>query len=288
VKPVILSVGNCLVEYFLGGVRDLSVGTEYFEYVASRGGAALGREPLDPQILARCRLLIEETSPWQRMLSGDERAQLPATCKRITVPTLHVNSLWPLMVADPRNKPIPPVMPWGVIPFTHGDRLALDIMEREADPARRLEAYLATDLSTVVDLARHHQLSVDSMFAAEAGCDVRVAAYVVSNFREKRLFYMQNHASSELMGFALLQILGHPAILEISGRPLHEAVESVEAWKERNLAALATEAAPIHPAVAAYFDLKWYRADLRYPWQHIEYTFEQWLEFYFAYEAPAS
>jgi Polysaccharide biosynthesis enzyme WcbI len=282
VKPVILGAGSCILGHFLDGVRDLYVGTEEFDYVMSPGQASEGRDPLSPEILSRCRLLLEEASPWYRMLSDDERAQLPESCTQILVPTIHFNSLWPLMATDPRSIP-QPGLPWGMIPFSRGDRLAQAIMRTETDPEKQLARYFATDLSKVVNIARNHELELNNMFVREENCDVKVAAYICANFREKRLFYTHHHPTAELLTFALIQIIGHPAVRAIGRKRLPAVIDGVREWVESRHAFVA-EAAPIHPAVAKHFDLPWYREDMQYPWQGVDYTFEEWIRFYFSYE----
>lgn len=285
-KPVILAAGSCIVENLMIGVRDLSVGSEYFEFVMSLGAATGGRLPLSASVLSRCRLLIEEASPWVRMLSEDERSQLPGDCKQILVPTIHFNSLWPLMAIDPRNA-AEPNFPFGRIPFDRGDRLALDIMRRETDPAKRVATYFGTDLSSVVDIGRHHALELENMFALERNCDVRMAAYIATNFRETRLFHTHHHPGPEVMTFALMQLLAHPAILECTSKPLATALAGLPAWAEVVRANFEIETAPIHPTVAEFFDLAWYRDDMTFRSRDREFTFKEWIEFYFAYEPAA-
>jgi Polysaccharide biosynthesis enzyme WcbI len=286
VSDVIMAAGSCILGHLLEGVRDLYVGTDEFEYVMSPGQAVAGREPLDPAVLSRCRILIEEASPWYRMLSDEERAQLPETCTQILVPTIHFNSLWPLMATDPRSVPLPHA-PWGMIPFSRGDRLAQHIMKTESDPERRLQAYFSTDISKVVNIARNHELEVNNMFTREENCYVRIAAYVCANFRERRLFYTHHHPTPDLLSFALLQVLGHPAVRAVGRKRFSSVIDAVPDWVASRHAFVG-EAAPIHPAVARHFALPWYREDMVYPWQGVDYTFEEWVAFYFAYEPPAA
>jgi hypothetical protein len=169
-----------------------------------------------------------------------------------------------------------------MIPFSRGDRLAQAIMRTETDLEKQVAQYFATDLSKVVNIARNHELELNNMFAREENCYVKVAAYVCANFREKRLFYTHHHPTADLLTFALIQILGHPAIRAIGRKRLPAAIDGVREWVESRHEFVA-EAAPIHPAVARHFDLPWYRDDMRYPWQGVDYTFEEWIRFYFSY-----
>ena len=186
-RVLIVGAGSCIIQAILNHFATIPGLDERAEFHLSQIVAG-GRAPVPPEVLVRCGILIEEAAPWQGSgtLSDGERALLPESCTRVTVPTLHFNSLWPLMAEDPRNVPEPGA-PYGRIPFGMGDRLALKIMQTVADPAGQRAAYDATEFTSVVNLARSHELEVRNCFAREQGCDVRVAGYVMSHFREKRL-----------------------------------------------------------------------------------------------------
>lgn len=279
-KPAILAAGSCLLGHFLNAVRDLALGAEDFEYAVfprSSGARALR---LRPELLMRCRVLIEETSPWHRTVSPAERALLPSDCRIIRVPTIHFNSLWPLMCADPRNEPSL-CFPAGMLPFSRGDRLALKIMETEADPQRGVRKYFETDLEAFVDLDRAHELETVNLFAREANCDIRLAAYVTEHFTTSRLFLMHHMAGRQVMTFALAQILSHPSIFEQKAFPLARAIQSVPRWLSQ--VAHAPAQSPVHPGVARHFGLTWYRDDMRFIWRASSFTFREWIEFYFRF-----
>ena len=220
---LIVGAGSCIIEAVLKHFRSIPGLDERAELHLSQILPG-GRSPVPADLLARTGILIEEAAPWQGSgtLTAEERAGLPSSCTTITVPTLHFNSLWPLMVEDPRNVPEPGA-PYGRIPFGMGDRLALKVMQSVADPAARRAAYEATDLATVVNLARSHELEVRNCFAREQGCDVRVAGYVMSHFREKRLYYTHNHPTGELMYFVLAQLFAVP-IDDLPGGSGHAAL----------------------------------------------------------------
>lgn len=242
-----------------------------------------GRPKVAPDLLARCSVLIEEAAPWQGSgtLTAEERALLPAGCATITVPTLHFNSLWPLMTEDPRNKPEPGA-PYGRIPFGMGDRIGLKLVQSEPDPARRRAAYDATALRSVVNLARSHELEIRNCFAREQGCDVRVAAYVMANFREKRLFYTHAHPTGELMYFVLAQLYALPALRDILKLPYDQLITGARVWADTSNV-FGGEEAPIHPEVATHFGLGWWQQDMRYSWLDQARTFDQWIDWYLTY-----
>ena len=286
-KPVIIGAGSCIIEAILkqfGEVPGLLDKVDLHLSQIVPGGRGL--VPVD--ILARATILIEEAAPWQGAgtLSDAERASLAEGCTTITVPTLHFNSLWPLMTEDPRNQPEPGA-PYGRIPFGMGDRIALKIVQSEPDPTKRRALYDAVDLASVANLARSHELEIRNCFAREHGCDVRVAAYVMANFREKRLFYTHAHPTGELMYFLLAQLYAVPELRDLIKRPYDQLLAGARTWADTSNV-FAGEDAPIHPKVAAYFGLKWWRPDVRYRWMEQDRTFDEWVEWYLTYTPNAA
>ena len=285
-RPIVLGAGSCLIGHFLRGLKELS-NNDSFEFVSSN--TAFGdRAPVPDDQLSRCALVIEEASPWKkyRCLSDEEIDKIPASCPTVLVPTIHFNSLWPLLVHDPRNVP-EEGLPWGRFPFSMGDRLALRVRETEPDPNRWLQVYMSTDVSSVVNLKRNHELELYDMFAREEGCDIHIAAYVASNFRRSKLFFTHHHPTAELLTFALTQILAHSAVAPILARERTAAIDGVSAWVERERIGVG-EDSPVHPGIAAFFGLQWYRPDATYQWLGQTYTFEEWADYYLHYEPPVA
>ena len=281
-KPVLLGAGSCIIEAILGHfTRTPGVADAVELHLSQTVGG--GRPPVDPGLLSRCSIVIEEAAPWQGSgtLTKAERALLPEACTTITVPTLHFNSLWPLMTEDPRNQPEPGA-PYGRIPFGMGDRIALKIVQSEPDPARRRALYDATDWRRTVNLARSHELETRNFFAREQGCDVRVAAYVLAHFRDRRLFYTHAHPTGELMYFVLAQLYALPALRSAIGLPYDTLIQAARLWSETSNV-FRGEEAPVHPAVAAHFGLRWWHADLQYAWLNTQRSFDAWITWYLTY-----
>ena len=278
-KPVIIGAGSCIIEAVLKQFAEVPGLLDKVDFHLSQIVPG-GRVPVPPNILARATILIEEAAPWQGSgtLTGEERGLLAETCTTITVPTLHFNSLWPLMTEDPRNQPEPGA-PYGRIPFGMGDRIALKIVQSESDPAKRRALYDAVDLASVANLARSHELEIRNCFAREQGCDVRVAAYVMSHFREKRLYYTHNHPTGTLMYFVLAQLYALPAIRDLVKRPYDQMVTAAQKWAIASNV-FGGEEAPVHPKVAAHFGLQWWHPDHRYPWMDQQRNFSDWIDWY--------
>jgi acyl carrier protein len=281
-RPVIIGAGGCIIQTILQQFATIPGLTDKVDLHMSQITAA-GRSALAPDLLERCVVVIEEAVPWQgwRVLEPDEKRQLPASCITASVPTLHFNTLWPLMTEDPRNVPEPNA-PYGGGPFGMGDRVALKLVQTLPREARRA-AYDASDVLTIANLARYHDLETHNFFMREQDCSVRVAAYVMAHFHEKRLFYTNAHPTGELMYFVLAQLYGIPAISDLIDLPYDDLVSRAKAWSVESYVFVGEEA-PIHPAVATYFGLNWWHRDLRYEWLNERRSFDEWIDFYLTYE----
>ncbi len=247
-----------------------------------------GRTPVDREVLSRCSLLIVEASPWKKYhaLTDAEQLHLPASCRTVRVPTIHFNSLWPLMTTDPRNVPDPPRAPWGLFPFAIADRLALNIIRAIENPGDRLASYLAVDINFVVNIGRNHEIEASDMISRERDCDIQVADYVIANFRRRRLFYMFHHPTEEFMTFIVMQLLSLAAVGATVGGAGQADPSVVQRWMSRKRPFYGQ--APIHPAVAEHFELEWYDPDTKYQWLGGPYTFNEWTEFYLNYDEKAA
>ena len=164
-------------------------------------------------VLRRCTLLIEQNYPLgssAALFSATERAALPGDCTTLRVPLVGFNSLWPLVCVATCARAEPSDYPWGRYPLPFNDRLALKILESRLDPEKRVAAYHATDVNSVVDLGRFHEIQAQQMIENERTCDVRIAPYVLTHFREKRLFLEHHHPSPALTRLHMLaQLFTH-------------------------------------------------------------------------------
>jgi capsular polysaccharide biosynthesis protein len=282
-RTLVIGAGSCIMQALLAHFRTINSLEGHVDFVLSQNMAG-GRAKVPDEELARCAILIEEAAPWQGSgtLSAEERAVLPASCITVTIPTLHFNSLWPLMTQDPRNVPETGA-PYGRIPFGMGDRIALKIVKSVKDPSARRAAYDATELPKTVNIARSHELEVRNFFAREQGCDVRVAAYVLAHFRETRLFYTHAHPTGELVYFMLAQLFAIPVIRDLIRESYEDLMLAARRWIDAaNI--FRGEEAPVHPAVAEHFGLKWWHRDMNYTWQNQVWTFNSWIDWYLTYD----
>jgi hypothetical protein len=116
-------------------------------------------------------------------------------------------------------------------------------MRQYSDPEEVFRRYVDTDLRTIVDLDRWHEMALAEIAAADKRTDLPFGRLFESNFRSQRLFDTLNHpahvlqelVSHALMGFILEDDTPLPSTI-----PEHQAIQI-----------------PIHPQVIEHFKLEW-------------------------------
>ena len=278
-KRTIVSVGSCVTGHLLEALAIFPGLTEQYELHASTEGAS-GRLPVQKSVLGRCTLLIEQDYPLgsAALFSDTERTALPGDCTTLRVPLVGFNSLWPFVCVDPRNAPSAEY-PWGRRPVPFNDRLALKILESPLDPEKRVAAYHAIDINSIVDLGRFHEIQAEQMIESERNCDVRIASYILTHFRQKRLFFTHHHPSPALVLYILAQLFAHPLFAPFRPGTVESMLRTLSAWLLQRHPFVGEEA-PINPQVARFFELTWWFPDLVYHLQGRAFTFDEWLADY--------
>jgi hypothetical protein len=265
---VVLAVGGftvaAIIEQF-AGVPELASANEL--HLRRRGAT------IPPDLLARVTVLIEEIDSDGATLADADRALLTPGCATITVPACRLPTLWPLMLQDPRTLP-----DGSRIPAALGDRLALAMVQNEGDPSRRRAHYQDADVPAMLNLAALFERDAADCFAREAGCDIRVAAYVLSEFPRTRLFHTHERPTSRLAFFVLAQVLALPPIRALSPLPYRELLRRARDWSEETSFG-AEEQAPVHPRVATFFGVGWTAPNLRYATPAGWRTFDEWVDY---------
>ena len=108
------------------------------------------------------------------------------------------------------------------------------------------------------DLDEAHAAEAQAMFRREAGCDIRIAAFVLSRFRAELLFHSAIHPAAPVLEHVMAQLLGHPAIRDLVDAPFDALLRAVAPGLT---GVFADARAPVAPAVAAHFALRWWSAE---------------------------
>ena len=263
-RPVLLGIGGHLVSALvkqLGAVPGLA-GKVDFHLSPDMPG---GRPRASPEVLARAILVLDEDGA----MDTAERAALPASCPVLRLPRLEFASLWPLMAEHPARGAAVPAVP---APF--GDRIALGVLRSGTAPAQRQAAYDAVAPGRLFNLDAAHDDEAREMFRREAGCDIRIAGFVLSRFRNERLFHSAVHPAAPLLLQVMAQLLGHPALSALAEDTVDAQLRAIAPGLE---AVFADAQAPVHPAVAAHFALNWWSPTLRYRQGPTERDFAGWI-----------
>lgn len=266
-RPVLIGIGGHVVGAVveqLGAVPGLAARVELHLSPDMPGG-----RPRPPaEVLARAVVVVAE----QGAMDDAERAALAPDCAVITLPRLEFASLWPLMAEHPPRGPGIPA-----VPAHFGDRIALEVLRAGVAVPSRRAAYDAVAVAALEDLDRLHADMARALFRREAGCDIRVAGFVLSRFRAERLFHSPVHPAGALLHQVMAQLLGHPALAALADGSFDTQLRAVAPGLE---AVFANAQAPVHPDVAAHFGLGWWSPGLRYRQGEAVRSFGEWVDWH--------
>lgn len=244
--PTIILYGNCQAHLLCQCLQNIpGLGRHYqikgyldFVYPGTQAMECPPQETLD-----RCELLIVQM---QLTRPDPEYASMLASrgTKIVRFPTTGCPPLWPQECPDHRNKS-EAHYPFGRYPC--GDRVLLDLMEKEKSDDRIAEEYLATDLASLFNLPRLGDYWRHVLATLDDRSDIKVKAFIESRLQHCRLFYSRNHPSPATVYYLLRGIIRHAwgdgvpdSHLEFAaGEPMNQYM------------------APVHPSVARALGLKW-------------------------------
>ena len=285
-KPTIVIYGNCAGEFLSQELRRMPAIAAAYDvhwirsFSVQEDNPDYGR-PQDLTALPRCQILFEQTGNFRadmKQLGGDlAQFPIPAGARRISFPPLFLNTLWPLVAVDPRNKAT--IRPWrieGAYPKPMGNRLIIGMMRDERDPEILFERYKTIRLSDHVDLDRLHELTVTKIRALDQGSDIVVGDFIERNFRTVRLFVEQLHPSGPLLRHFCEQAFRHLGLADAS-----VADRLAEIQRRPGLGAFEV---PIHPDIIEHFDLVWARGLTYRYFSEGNFTHDEFIHRYIRFE----
>jgi hypothetical protein len=245
-----------------------------------------GRLAIPKPLLERCSVLLEQLGEWNRDSSIEQL--VPESCHILRFPTLSGGFLWPLRAGkDPRDSIIPGRFPFGILTQHVTDRIALEMLECKAQNNDLLEAYYSIRISDRIDLDRLLEMECAHYRLQEKRCHIQMLNYVLENYREHRLFWVDLHPSSRLycmLATRIIEELSHCGISPFSKS--QEAIfNGVRAFFEQNDPSNDLQA-PIHPEVLKHFGLKWVNGNTKYAIRDIgEFTHREFIAYYLQFDA---
>lgn len=256
-KPTIVVYGNCQAAVlascfpFMG---DLASEYEVF-YYRSFIHPTEGADVVDPEAVSRCKIFwnqIDEGAPFPQLGS------LPEDCRTVSFPPVDIGLLWPFQTHDPIFGPEPDYE-YGMFPY--GDRVLMEASDAGLFGSDGLQHAAALEDKKTRDIERHVDIEFSRLMRREQDATVRIAPFVLSNFKVKRLFWTYNHPTSALLAEILNRLI--VATWPDARKPehsLHNAGSRIFAeWDP-----LSELQIPVGKTIAQRLDLTWWDEAQKY------------------------
>lgn len=278
-KPIIACIGNCqstVIGSFLQSLPELSrtyefqvlpIGSEEAAGASGKYGATLAYLNKHRE---RLRLVInQESHEWSR--HPIQRADVPAGCGYISYPAAIVNYIWPLIPSYRRPKGVRE-REFTLFPYTVCDDRVIRLREAGVPRDGLLEEYFKVSPLKAYRVDRLREINLTKLREIDSKADFGIADVVENEMSATQLFSTANHPNGPMMARLLAGITAladgvitdrELADYKIEQRRLGKGVQDVEA--------------PVHPEIAAHFDLAWARDKQFRFWDEGRFSFEDWL-----------
>ena len=266
-KRTLIIAGNCQGSFLHKALQESPELSDAYDIIYFRNFRKKDQGVLLPKHMAECSILLEQIAHQAPELPNKEFA--PPDCRIITFPILWMNSLWPSVIDDPRNRPMPGY-PGG--PFPYGDRFLLNLLDQGVPPAKAVDHYFQLDVSAKVNLERFHEINVAKAEQLDERADVPLGKYVFDNFRQSNLFVTRNHPSMPMLHYIRDRIFEALGVTP----PQSDLVAASGGMGQIHV--------PIHPSVAEHFGLAWYSPEYLYPYHKEQLTAREYFLRYAAFE----
>ena len=190
----------------------------------------------------------------------------------VCFPHLSMELLWPYAGPDPRLKAEPPLYPHGRYPFS--DAVAAQVAaEGIAADETVLARYMTLSDAALPDFSAALGEFAAVLRARDEDCTIKLAGFVLGQFQSVRLFHNPHAPTGALLAHlaCLLAVHGGATPDEVLGATLLELNRLISGYL-----GLWYEQVPVHPAVAAGYQLRWHRSATRYRWHENEWSFEDY------------
>lgn len=203
--------------------------------------------------------------------------RLPRDCPVIRFPSFFMLSQWPFECPEPRGN-AEPGFPWKRYP--HGDTVGLQIAQAGLSGPLAVAAYLDLSQREMPNLQERLQRDAERMNHYDAHCDVKLADWVLGNFRKQQLFWTYCHVSEACIHELALRIAA--AARPIIGGTPARARQCFNAML--GYGGIGGLQVPIHPVVADTLGLEFWDPAQTYLWYEQHWTFYDYIQRYIAYE----
>lgn len=257
-KPTFVIYGNCQGGVLEQATKFIPEIADHYEVVYFRSFVhpTEGKVAIDADVMARCAIFwkqLDESVPFA--FDGP----LPEGMKEITFPPVDLGVLWPFQTHDALFGS-EPEYEYGLFPY--GDRILMDTALEGLSGAEGLQRSRELAEQRALDLDRHLDIEAMRLMRREQGASVKLAAYVLSNFKVERLFWAYNHPTRRLLAEILNRLAAAtwPGEARKPGQSLYRVGDRVfKDWDPLDHLHI-----PIHPIVAQSLGLQWWDDALRY------------------------
>lgn len=162
----------------------------------------------------------------------------------LLVPTVVCKSLWPF--DEPEDFTDAP--PGSTAAGTRGDQALRELVISGMEPMQAAADYAARDLAQRVDLDGHLAADIARWQSLDAVCDVKLAAFLQSEFRTHQLFHSARMPSNRVLGKLIARI---GSFLNLTADEISVSEQAIASWE------LLQPDTPVHPSIMRHFDLAW-------------------------------
>lgn len=278
-KPSILVYGNCQAEHiaqigkFLPSLRE-KVGFKVIplHVVTDQEWGTC----YDDAYFSDVKVLwnqMEGGAPSAHRLELERR--IPPDCQVVRFPPFNMLALWPFTGNDPRLANERECRyPWT-------DSIAASLSKSNESDDALFAAYMRTSTEKMPDLDRRLRLEVTRWQAADALSDIKIADWVLENFRTTRIFYTAGHLTATPLGLMARKLLERTKLFgEAEIFRAHQEAD----FLLRDYAGQDLEVVPLHPLVAERLDLTYYDPNARHRWHGHEWSFREYILNYIHWE----
>jgi tetratricopeptide (TPR) repeat protein len=249
-KPSIFFYGNCHAGVSRNAIGRLGAITDNFDlYYVRNDSDPSSWHPEIQSALARCVLLFDQVRSDGAKLRGALNERLPQGARVVRFAPAFLNSIWPFVAEDPRNKRYTG-LPEGAYPRALSNYFVLKSLRQGDAPETAAKRFLDSDITKIVDLDRLHEITLTQLKSLEQGSDILLAEFIANNFASQRLFLMPLHPAGGLFAELVRQMI---EIIGIATSPaISDLLDDLRSFR-----GVGAYDAPLHPQVIAHFNLTW-------------------------------
>ncbi|GAU82920.1 hypothetical protein BIWAKO_02843 [Bosea sp. BIWAKO-01] len=230
---------------------------------------------LPPNLLEQSRrdlestdvLLIQDIKEWEQYPLRD---YVPPQAQILRYPCVRFASLWPFDAFNGPDDRLAAAKDYPNFEFTYFDGLLARLRRDIPDHEERFRVYRTLAISGIIDPTRLHGFEERRLLAMDKRFDIGLGAFVLENFRKRRLFHTTAHPNGRLLNMLL-------AYLE------RELGTRCTYWSTLRLDTLRDLQVPVHPIVAEKLAVTWADASTRYRYRGRTVTWDEYFRKYIAY-----